>query len=548
MGRGSEATGLGEGTSSGGGEGSGSSHAGLHVPVVAIGGHAGHGKSRLAAALAGIDVDRLQRRGGRDDDSKETFYATLNLSRQERVTLVDNPGASVAVNSFLSKVFGASCFVLAISGAEGPMPQTYEHLHILKLLGIESGIVAITKWDLVSATAHEQVHREVDELIAYAGYKDVPVVSVSAETGTGIDELRNEVGTLCRRSTKGGDEDRPTRFFVDRVLTVRSVGAVATGTLKSGALCRGDAVIALPARTQGKVGSIQVLDKGVKSVGAVERIAIGLGGISADEIGHGDVLVLESENHPPTFTIEADIELLKTAQIVRRRTGLTVHLGSSSTPAKVTPLPDRNRAVDPGTESHVRIRLERPLVMVEGDRFLLRSAAGAETVGGGVVTEAASRKWIRIDEEELGRGATSKKEKRKGGPRVLSGHDMVVEHLNEAHQAQRLLEMDGYSPRTAAMLAEVINLTQTKTKRLLRELAGQGSLTELDDSIFINSRVLEDAREKVLDACDEKGGIKPFGIQSLLGVSVKYARLFIENFEGRKDIEKSGKVYVRCQG
>lgn len=546
MGKGSEAAELGEGTSSVGDEGSGSSHKGLHVPVVGIGGHSGHGKSQLVAALTGMDIDRLHSQSG-GDESKETFYATLSLSQHERVTLVDNLGTSEAVSSLLSTVFGASSFVLAVSGAEGPMPQTYEHLHIFKLLGIESGIIAITKWDLVSTSARDQVRSEVDELIDYTGYKEIPVVHISATEGTGIDELRDRLGAVCSNPTETDGDDCPMRFYVERVLTVRSVGVVATGTLRSGVLSRGDALIVLPARKQCTVSSIQVLDTGTKSVRSVERIAIGLGGISAEEIERGDVLVLERENHPPSFTVEADIELLKTAQIIRSRTELTVHNGSSSTPAKVTPLPNRNRALDPGTQAHVRVRLERPLVVVEGDRFILRSGAGVETVGGGVVTDAASRKWIRISKDNADRGADSKKGKRKGGPRVLSGHDMVVEHLNEAHQALRLLEMDGYSPRTAAMLAEAINLTPTKTKRLLRELAGQGSLTELDHAIFINSRVLEGAREKILEACDGKGGIKPVEIQGLFGISVKYSRLLIEKLEDSKDIVRSGKAYVRRQ-
>ena len=515
------------------------------MPVICTGGHEGHGRTRLVSALTGVSIDRLDRKAGADA-SADAVYATLKLNGDGSAIVADAPGASSAIDSFITASYSAALFVLAVSGNEGSMPQTYEHMNIFRMLGVDRGVVAVTKWDLVSPDARDQVLDEIDGLLNYTGFKDIPVLPVSAISGEGVGELHNHIGKIYKEFSRTGIREGATRFCVERVLTVRSIGTVATGVLWSGVLRKGDKVISLPARRQGTVRTVQVLDRPVPSMSAVERIAVGLEGIPAAEIERGDVLVLESENHPPTFAVEADIELLKTAQIIGRRTDLVVHHCACSTAARLTPLANRDDMLYPGTEARVRVRLERPLVVVEGDTFVLRSEGGGETIGGGVVTDIAPRKWRRIDYEEQARH-DSKKKKQMGGSRIRSGQDLMVENLNETHQALRLLEMDGYSPRTAAMLAEAINISLPKTRELLAELASKQWLVELGDGIFCHPQALERARDQILSICDEDGGIRPVKVQSLLKVSQKYARLILKHFEQGGHIERRGKFYERTE-
>ena len=237
--------------------------------TVGTAGHIDHGKTWLVRALTGKDTDRLpeeQRRG----ISIDLGYAPLELGDGRRLSVVDVPGHERFVRTMVAGATGIDLFLLVVDAGEGARPQTHEHLAILRLLGIEHGVVAVTKADAADAETLELVCEEARELVPGA-----EVVAVSAKTGVGLDELRAALG----RAADGIERvraDRPTRLFVDRSFSLRGIGTVVTGTLWSGSIGEGDELLVAPADRRVRVRSVQVHDRPVERAEAGQRVAVGL--------------------------------------------------------------------------------------------------------------------------------------------------------------------------------------------------------------------------------------------------------------------------------
>ena len=253
--------------------------------TVGTAGHIDHGKTWLVRALTGKDTDRLpeeQERG----ISIDLGYAPLDLPDGRRLSLVDVPGHERFVRNMVAGATGIDLFLLVVDAAEGARPQTHEHLAILRFLGIERGVVAITKIDAVDEETRELAVEEGRELVPGA-----PVVATSARTGEGLDELRS---ALAARRPKPSRSERPTgatRLFVDRVFTLRGIGTVVTGTLWSGSLGEGDILVAQPGGLEVRVRSVQVHDRDVERAAAGQRVAVALPGVERSQLRRGDALV-----------------------------------------------------------------------------------------------------------------------------------------------------------------------------------------------------------------------------------------------------------------
>ena len=253
--------------------------------TVGTAGHIDHGKTWLVRALTGKDTDRLPEERERGI-SIDLGYAPLELPDGRRLSLVDVPGHERFVRNMVAGATGIDLFLLVIDAAEGARPQTHEHLAILSLLGIEHGVVAVTKADAVDAETLELALEEARELVPGA-----EVVAVSAKTGAGLDELRAALARAADLVFRNTCRLRPARLYVDRVFTLRGIGTVVTGTLWSGSIGEGDELRVEPGGRDVRVRSVQVHDRPVERAEAGQRVAVALPGVERHELRRGDALV-----------------------------------------------------------------------------------------------------------------------------------------------------------------------------------------------------------------------------------------------------------------
>src|SRR6187397_2122031 len=260
--------------------------------TVGTAGHIDHGKTWLVRALTGKDTDRLpeeQQRG----ISIDLGYAPLELPDGRRVSLVDVPGHERFVRAMVAGATGIDLFLLVVDAGEGARPQTHEHLAILRLLGIERGVVAVTKADAADAETLELVLEEARELVPEA-----QVVAVSAKTGAGLDDLRAALARAADLVAQSNYLSDPARLYVDRVFSLRGIGTVVTGTLWSGTVGGGDVLRAEPEGREVRVRSVQVHDQPVERAEAGQRVALALPGVERNELRRGDALVTPGSTRP----------------------------------------------------------------------------------------------------------------------------------------------------------------------------------------------------------------------------------------------------------
>jgi selenocysteine-specific elongation factor len=331
--------------------------------TVGTAGHIDHGKTWLVRALTGKDTDRLpeeQRRG----ISIDLGYAPLELPDGRRLSVIDVPGHERFVRTMVAGATGIDLFLLVIDAGEGARPQTHEHLAILRLLGIDDGVVALTKVDAVDADAAALADEEARELVPRA-----EVVPVSARTGEGLDELRAALGRAAD-SVDHARAERPTRLYVDRSFSVPGFGTVVTGTLWSGSIGAGDELRLEPSARDVRIRSVQVHDRDVERAEPGQRVAASLPGVERSEVVRGEALV-EPRAYPTSYRLDVAIEEIAPIDDDAR---VQVHIGTAHALARVVRLGER----------FAQLRLASPVVAARGDRVILRAET---TLGGGTVLD-----------------------------------------------------------------------------------------------------------------------------------------------------------------
>jgi selenocysteine-specific elongation factor len=371
-----------------------------HV-VVGTAGHIDHGKTALVKALTGVDTDRLEeekRRGITID----LGFAALGLGDVE-ASVVDVPGHEGFVRNMVAGATGVDLGLLVVAADEGVMPQTTEHLAILRFLGVSRGVVALTKCDLAPDPAWRAlVVEEIGERVGAAFARPWPCVEVSAVDGRGLDELR---ATLAREaaSVAGRPTDDRFRLPVDRAFALPGAGTIVTGTLWSGTAAEGDRLTVLPAGVEARVRSIEVHGRPAARALPGRRTALAVVGPSREQVARGAVLV-SGEGWRASRAMDVELTMLPEARAaLRPRLRVRVHHGTAEVLARVA------LAAAPAESGPVaaRLHLEGPLVARAGDRFVVRSYSPVTTVGGGVVVDP----WA--DDPALRR--------RKGAVRVVAG-------------------------------------------------------------------------------------------------------------------------------
>jgi selenocysteine-specific elongation factor len=488
--------------------------------TVGTAGHIDHGKTWLVRALTGKDTDRLPEEQARGV-SIDLGYAPLDLPDGRRLSLVDVPGHERFVRTMVAGATGIDLFLLVIDATEGAKPQTHEHLAILRLLGVERGVVAVTKADAVDNETLELALEEARELVPGA-----QVVPVSAKTGDGLDELRSALAAVSVDETH---EEAPTRLHVDRVFSLHGIGTVVTGTLWSGRIAACDALRAEPAGREVRVRSVQVHDTDVDVADAGQRVAVALPGVHRDELRRGDVLIKPGAYRP---SYRLDVELDELAPIPAR---VLVHHGTSTTLARVA------RA-----GQFAQLRLAAPVVAARGDRVVLRAGT---TVGGGVVIDPAPRRHASRPTE---RPEARLDELRKHLEQQLDAADPldpgipVPQHAGaEDVIAQLGLERRGaklYRPGATATLGEraheaaelerQLSLDPVKAEpRLARFLEDRGRLVRVGDGLAVSPAAYDHAREILVNECASTGRITLARFRDLLGTSRRTSQLLLERFD-----------------
>ena len=450
-----------------------------HV-IIGTAGHVDHGKTLLVKALTGIDTDRLveeKKRGITID----LGFAHLDFDDGTQAGLVDVPGHERFIKNMLAGAGGIDLAMLVVAADEGFMPQTVEHLGILSLLGIQEGLVVITKADMVDPEWVEMIAEDVRERVKGTFLEGKPVMPVSAYTGQGIPELRQHLHGLVKSAAEKNLRT-PFRLPIDRVFSVDGFGTVVTGTLIEGSVRKDEIAELVPSGLRAKVRSIQVHGKDADTACAGQRVAINLAGLKKTDVQRGDT-VARPDTVKISRMLDVRLQNLKNSQ----RTILTqsqVHFyhGSSVMLAKVVLL-DRESLL-PGDSCYAQLRLTEPLASKRGDRFVIRFYSPLETVGGGVI----------LDEAPL---------------RHKAGDKAVLEALairESGSGNQKLLQTVagfGYGLPTAQKLCGELNLEEEDLRAQLEELVALGKVLELLPARYLAASVLDQAWEgcrKLLEA------------------------------------------------
>lgn len=432
--------------------------------IIGTAGHIDHGKTALVRALTGVDTDRLpeeKRRG----ITIVLGFAPLELPGLGTVGVVDVPGHEAFVRTMLAGASGIDVALVVVAADEGVMPQTREHLDILRLLGVPRGVVALTKCDLVDTDLRQLVEDELRELLSDTPLASAPVVQVSAHTGEGIDALRTAL-TAALQAAPPRAADEPWRLPVDRVFSVAGAGTVVTGTAWSGAVEVGDTVRILPGELSARVRSIESHGRTVERSVPGARLAVALAGVDRADISAGATIVRADDAWRTTTVVRADVSLLPDAAAVGVRTRLRFHLGTMECGARVVAT---GGPLAPGAPRPVRITLDASIVARAGDRFVLRGGAQHSTIGGGVITDPLpmtprARPW-----EQMG-----------GEPR---------------DRLQRMLAEAGAAGVEVAPLALRLGLREGELERLLKQTKGTARVGER----LIESAILDAMRTQLVE-------------------------------------------------
>ena len=449
-----------------------------HV-VVGTAGHIDHGKTSLVKALTGTDTDRLpeEKARGITIDLGFAFIEEPDLT----IEIVDVPGHERFIKNMLAGVGGIDLAMLVIAADEGVMPQTREHLAICSLLRIKSGLIALTKTDLVEADWLDLVREDLATLTRGTFLAGTPVVPVSAKTGQGMDALRAALRELAA-TVPSRASDQLARLPIDRVFTIKGFGTVVTGTLMAGRVRVDDRVEVFPGGVQAKVRGLQTHGHAVAESSAGQRTAVNLQGVERAAVERGHVLGLAG-TLVPSVLVDATLELLADApRPLKTRDRVRFHAGTSEIMARVLLL--ESQELMPGQTAFVRFRLEAPLVALPGDRFVIRSYSPMVTIGGGTLLDIAPPRFKRKAPALVAHLALL----RDGAPDAV-----VEEHIRHAGGAGvRVATLSGRVPFGPARL-----------RALLEGLQAAGRVAAVDRDWFVHPESLTRLRGLTLAALEQ---------------------------------------------
>ena len=423
--------------------------------VIGTAGHVDHGKSVLVRALTGIDPDRLQEEKDRGM-TIDLGFAWLKLPGGQEVSIVDVPGHERFIKNMLAGVGGIDLALLVIAADEGVMPQTREHLAILDLLQLKSGVLVLTKKDLVDGDWLEVVAEDVKDTVRGTALEGSPLVAYSAITGEGLDELVSVLEQKLAETPPKRDIGRP-RLPIDRAFTIAGFGTVVTGTLIDGSFSVGQEVEVVPGKLRARIRGLQTHRQKVERALPGTRAAVNLSGVAADELLRGQVVALP-DSLPTTTALDVRLRAISALRRpIRHNARLSFHSGASEVWGKVRFL-DRDE-LGPGEEGWAQVRLDEPVAVLNGDLFVVRDAN--DTLGGGQVVEARGRRHRRYDRRTLD----------------------ALSSLQEGTPEERLLTLlELQQPLVQGALVDQLDLPEDDSLKLLARLVERGDVIAVGGS------------------------------------------------------------------
>ena len=446
--------------------------------ILGTAGHIDHGKTSLVKALTGIDCDRLPEEKARGI-TIDIGFAILELP-PFRLGIVDVPGHERFVKNMLAGATGIDLAVLVVAADDSVMPQTREHLEILRLLGLGHGVIALTKCDLVDETTREVVELEVRELVQGSFLGNAPVVRTSAQTGEGIPELKAAIAGAAQHVEERSDGGW-FRMAIDRSFVVQGHGTVVTGSVTSGSVRTGDELEWQPRGERVRVRSLENHDQPVEQVHRGQRAAVNLAGVHHEDVARGQELATPGYLVPSrTMTVRLHC-LADARRPIKHRAPVRFHLGTAEVMATVSLLDCDT--VEPGHWALAQVFLAEPATATWGQPFVLRGPSATQTLGGGQVLQPVARKVRRRHLEMLER----------------------VERLWGGSPEERALTVawfGGFNGFTPADLVRGANVGPDQARELLGQLTARGDLVEVGVSqgrrLLLHADMLKELDDRIL--------------------------------------------------
>ena len=441
--------------------------------IIGTAGHVDHGKTRLIKALSGIDTDRLEEEKKRGI-TIELGFAHIPNDAGYNIGVIDVPGHEKFIKNMLAGIGGIDFVLFVVAADEGIMPQTREHFEILQALGIDDGIIAVTKTDMVDDEWLEMLLEDVEDYFKGSFLEGKPIVPVSSATGENLDVLMDEILKKCDRENKRREEKELFRLPVDRVFTMTGFGTVVTGTLVDGTVSIGNDVVIYPSGKTVKVRGIQTYGNEAETAVAGQRTAINLSGVSKDEVNRGDVLAFK-DAVTVTNMIDVRLNVFSSAdRVILNNSRVHLYTGSSEVLCKVVLL-DRD-ALAAGEETYAQLRLEEPISVRRGDRFIVRFYSPIITIGGGTILDTLPAKHKRNREDVL------------EGMRILSegsAEDIVLLKTGERRNIRQ------------NELGHELGITQSEMQALADAGIAAGDLIRLGDDTLISAEKFAQLKESL---------------------------------------------------
>ena len=501
----------------------------LQSVVVGTAGHIDHGKTALLRALTGVDTDRLpeeKKRGITIDLGFASLDATAADNTPVQISFIDVPGHHHFIHNMLA---GAGCIdavLLVISAEEGIKPQTEEHLAICTLLGIRRGLTVITKADAVSESHLERTRAQVEAFLKGTFLdKGVGILPVSAFTGQGLEELRNRLLSLATRFSDRSS-DYVTRLPLDRAFVMKGFGTVVTGTLLSGTLRTGQSVALEPGTVVARIRGIQTHRRTEERVHSGSRVALNLAGIDVCQVSRGQTIV-EPGALAAVTTIDVEASVLAGSKELKHRATIRFHAFTSDTLATVSLY--GYHAAQAGAQQIMRLKLHKPIVLVPGDRFVLRQCSPAATIGGGRVLDAQPLPHLR---------------KAKCLAWLVAMKDASLEQQILHRIARR-----GSAGISLQVLMTETGLTGEALHRITELLARDGHLVFVPGEIWLTREAMETAADKVVSRLKDRtktGGLKRSELKGQVDLSAGVFDFLFDQLLREKRLEVQGEMVYQA--
>jgi selenocysteine-specific elongation factor len=442
--------------------------------TIGMAGHIDHGKTTLTKALTNVDTDRLKEEKERQI-SIELGFAPLHISDEMEVSVVDVPGHERFIRQMIAGVAGIDLVILVVAADEGVMPQTREHLEILSFLGIEKGIIAVSKIDRVDPDFVELVEDDIKEQLEGTVFQDAPIILVDSLSHVGLDDLKSKIEEQLNMI----EEQKISGSFrlpIDQVFSVKGQGTVVRGTVYEGLVDVDRILKVLPKNIEVKARQLQVHHHQVTEASAGQRVAINLGGVTKSEIKRGDVLV-SSNDYIVSKTIDIALRFVNPLKhSIKQRAHVKCHIGTTEVMGKVIFF-DRNEVEMEEGEILCQLRLDEEIVTKRGDRFIIRRPTPAETIGGGWIIDPNGEKY-RFGDDTI----RMLKDKQEGTP---------IERVKRSLNNHQLLSISEMSKETGISQEALLDLLYSTEFILVKE-GFYSTVTVVDQ---IGEQILESVRQ-----------------------------------------------------